>query len=60
MTKQQLKQHLIDLLKGLIAAVLVAAGNAALIYIRIHLPDIMAVIAQVGAAIATIQITRRP
>lgn len=57
MTTDQLKQHALDFLKGLLAVMAVQAGLAALQYIGAHIPDAVTYLGQIAAAYGTIHIT---
>ncbi len=55
MNTQDLRQHTLDFLKGLLAVVLVNAALAALQYIGGHIPDAIQYLTQTAAAVAAVK-----
>lgn len=58
MNTSQLKQHAIDLLKGLIGAVAAAAGLAAANYLGAHIPAFLSFLGTICAATAGVKAGR--
>ncbi len=52
-----IRQHIIDFAKGILAAIAVAAGTAAIQYIGAHIPEWLQFVSQAGAATAVIKNT---
>lgn len=59
MEKQSVKEHLLDILKGMVGAVATAACLAALNYLGAHLPDLIELLSPAGGAVAAIKMMRR-
>lgn len=55
MTKQELIKHAADFLKGLAAACAVAIITTSAQYIGAHIPELLAFLAQMGAATAAVK-----
>lgn len=55
MDTSTIKQHLLDFLKGFVAAVAVAAGSAALQYLGAHIPDLLTFLGTVIGGVAGVK-----
>lgn len=53
-----LKQHALDFIKGMLAAVITAAIMAAVNYIGAHIPDLVTFLTSFGVATSTIKLSR--